>query len=407
MWWVVTFTLLGVAGAFAWSWLREREKSRGLSRSLASAQDDCKSLTQQRQRVTAEAEAQRAALFDSIGEGVVWLDESGRVQQVNHALERLFDLKTDIRGLTLIEAFRLTELQPLATQALSGGNGLIEELDLPGSTRRQVQVTAASVASDDGKGRGAILVFHDLTRIKHLEQRQQEFVANVSHELRTPISMIKGYAETLLDGAKNDPVLATRFLGIIAKHTERLIFLVEDLLSLSQLEAGQVPLKRTQVVLKDLVNRVIEDLTARATLRQTTIQNQIPAHLVAHADSDRLQQVFSNLVDNAIKYGRNEGQVIVGARLGETGKIEAWVQDDGPGIPPESLARVFERFYRVDKARSREQGGTGLGLAIVRHIMQAHGGDVWARSAKGAGATFYLTLPCEPAMPPQEPPPTD
>ena len=258
---------------------------------------------------------------------------------------------------------------------------------------RCLEVSAASVLDREGAQHGAILVFHDLTRLKQLENTRQEFVANVSHELRTPLSLIKGFVETLLEGAKDDPDLSTRFLKTIAKHTDRLTYLIEDLLTISRLESGQIVMNLQQVDLREEAGRVLDDLLARAAEKKTTLDNQLPAGLTARADADRLQQVLFNLVENAIKYGKSDGRVSIGGRELPENKVELWVQDDGPGIPAESRERVFERFYRVDRARSRETGGTGLGLAIVKHIVQAHGGEVWVKSDLGAGSTFFLTLP--------------
>lgn len=268
-------------------------------------------------------------------------------------------------------------------------------LELPGVEERWVEVNAAAVLDRDGIQRGAILVFHDLTRIKQLERTRQEFVANVSHELRTPLSLIKGFVETLLEGAKNDPEKATRFLQTIEKHTDRLTFLIEDLLTISRLESGQIIMNLHPVDLREETERVADDLRSRAEEKQATLQNQVPEGLRAHADADRLQQVLFNLIENAIKYGRPSGNVVIGGRGVANGRIELWVRDDGPGIPADSRDRVFERFYRVDRARSRETGGTGLGLSIVKHIVQAHGGEVWLESELGQGTTFHFTLPAE------------
>jgi two-component system phosphate regulon sensor histidine kinase PhoR len=223
-------------------------------------------------------------------------------------------------------------------------------------------------------------------------------VANVSHELRTPLSLIKGFAETLLDGALGDPQQAARFLQKIDKHSDRLLFLIEDLLVISRLESGQVSLNVQPVDLRDLAQRVLDDLGARAAARKTSLENKIPSQTIVWADGNRLQQVLFNLADNAIKYGKTEGCVTVGARdTGDT--MEVFVADDGPGIPADAIGRVFERFYRVDRARSRESGGTGLGLSIVKHIVQAHGGEAWVRSELHKGAAFYFTLPKKAAPP--------
>jgi two-component system phosphate regulon sensor histidine kinase PhoR len=213
--------------------------------------------------------------------------------------------------------------------------------------------------------------------------------------LRTPLSLIKGYVETLLDGAKDNPEVAAKFLQTIDRNAERLKLLIEDLLTISELESGRVKLNLQSVALRPLTEKVLADFRSRAATRQVTLREEVP-DLRVRGDADRIEQVLCNLIDNAIKYGRNEGTVSVSAQPANAGQIEVSVQDDGPGIPPESIERIFERFYRVDKARSREQGGTGLGLSIVKHIIQGHGGRAWAKSELGQGTTFYFTLPQDP-----------
>jgi two-component system phosphate regulon sensor histidine kinase PhoR len=266
------------------------------------------------------------------------------------------------------------------------------ELKLAGPHERWVQVNGAAISNGDGRRYGTILVFHDLTRLKQLESARKEFVANVSHELRTPLSLIKGYVETLLDGAMDKPDVSTRFLQTIDRNAERLKLLIEDLLTISELESGRVKLNLQAVPLRPVADKVFADFKARADAKQVKLINQTP-DLRVRADTNRLEQVLGNLIDNAIKYGRPEGRVVVGGNPAPGAQVEIFVQDDGPGIPPEALERVFERFYRVDKARSREQGGTGLGLAIVKHIVQSHQGRVWAKNEAGHGASFHFTLP--------------
>jgi two-component system phosphate regulon sensor histidine kinase PhoR len=268
---------------------------------------------------------------------------------------------------------------------------LEHELRLAAPNDRWLRVSAAAVFNHRAGREGTILVFHDLTRLKQLESARKEFVANVSHELRTPLSLIKGYVETLLDGARNNPEVAVKFLQTIDRNAERLKLLIEDLLTISELESGKVTLNLQAVELVPLVEKVFGDLKNRAAARNVTLLNQIP-DLTVRADPDRLEQVLGNLIDNAIKYGKAGGVVATGGRVQE-GQLEVFVQDDGPGIPAEALDRVFERFYRLDKARSREQGGTGLGLSIVKHIVQSHGGKVWAKSQPGQGGCFCFTLP--------------
>ena len=335
------------------------------------------------------------ALFNSMVEGVLLLDRAGRIDLVNQSFKKLFGITSDVRGQTMLEAVRLPELAELVKRLPEQRSVHDFELELPGLEERWVQLNAAAIEDQQGAHHGAILVFHDLTRLKQLENTRQEFVANVRHELRTPLSLIKGFVETLLDGAKNDPELSTRFLKMIEKHTDRLTYLIEDLLTISRLESGQIVMNLQGLTLRAEAERVLDDLQSRAVEKQVAVQNEIPATLSARADADRLHQVVFNLVENAIKYGRQSGRVTIGAKSTGDKKVQVWVQDDGPGIPPESKDRIFERFYRVDRARSRESGGTGLGLAIVKHIVQAHGGEVWVKSDLGTGSTFFFTLPEE------------
>ena len=345
-------------------------------------------------RSTSQIRARQEALFNSMAEGVVLLDHTGRIELANQAFATLFGVSSDPRSQTLTQAVREPELAELV-DSLGMGRQVVEyELKLSPPNERWLQVNGAAIFNGLGRQYGTILVCHDVTRLKQLERTRTEFVANVSHELRTPLSLIQGYAETLLDGAKDNPEVSGKFLQIIERNTKRLRLLIEDLLTISELESGRVKLELGSVALSPLVEKVFEDFKAPAAARNVRLLNQAP-DLRVRADAARLEQVLSNLIDNAIKYGRTPGKVTVGGGPSEDGFIEMFVQDDGPGIPPEALERVFERFYRVDKARSREQGGTGLGLSIVKHIVQNHRGRVWARSEQGRGAAFHFTLPRE------------
>jgi two-component system phosphate regulon sensor histidine kinase PhoR len=372
-----------------------RRRARQLEFSLRALESKADRIRQRHDEAAVEANAQQEALFNSMSEGVLVLDEAGNIQIINRSLREMFTLRAEVKGLTVLEAFRLTELDKLLRRL--GQEQTVEgyELEVPGFEDRWLQVNAAAIRDRSGRHHGVILVFHDLTRIKQLENTRQEFVANVSHELRTPLSLIKGYVETLLDGAKEDPVLVGQFLQTIEKHTDRLTFLIEDILTISKLESGQIVLSLMPVDLRSEVARVSEDLRSTAEERQITIENTLPEGLIAHVDADRMEQVFFNLIENSIKYGRKDGHVWVGSRMLPDHRIEISVRDDGPGIPVESQGRVFERFYRVDRARSRETGGTGLGLSIVKHIVQVHGGEVWLKSEPGKGTTFFFTLKAE------------
>jgi two-component system, OmpR family, phosphate regulon sensor histidine kinase PhoR len=350
-------------------------------------------LFQRRQQQTAiDAKAQQQVLFNSMLEGLLLLDRNRKIYLANRSFKNLFSLKIELRGKTIMEALRVHELEDLVNQVEAKGQVLNYELKLPDLSERWLQVNAAAISNSSGEREGTILVFHDLTRLKQLERTREEFVANVSHELRTPLSLIKGYVETLLDGARNNPEVAERFLKIIERNTQRLDLLIQDLLTISALESERIKLVLQPVDLRPLGDKVLADLNTRAENKSMELVNELP-ELLAMADANRVDQVLANLVDNAIKYGRAQGKVVIGGKNIEGEKVEIFVRDDGPGIPPESLDRIFERFYRVDKARSRDQGGTGLGLSIVKHIVQAHGGKVWVESELGKGATFFFTLP--------------
>ncbi len=344
------------------------------------------------QQTSLDAKAQQQVLFNSMLEGLLLLDRSRKIYLVNRAFKNLFGLKTELRGKTIVEALRLHELDELVQRVEAEQQVLDYEIKLPDLNERWLQVNAAVITNAAGERDGTILVFRDLTRLKQLERTREEFVANVSHELRTPLSLIKGYVETLLDGARDNPEVAERFLKIIERNAQRLDLLIQDLLTISALESEKIKLNLQPVELRTLAEKVLTDLHAKAENKNVELFNDVP-ELTASGDVNRLDQVLANLVDNAIKYGRAEGSVRVGGEKLDDGRLEIFVRDDGPGIPAESLDRVFERFYRVDKARSRDQGGTGLGLSIVKHIVQAHGGEVRVESELGKGATFFFTLP--------------
>ncbi|HVU09216.1 MAG TPA: ATP-binding protein [Verrucomicrobiae bacterium] len=384
--WLFLFILALAAIGIHFFW---RQKFLRYQRQVQAEVED---FQRRQKQTTVEAQAQQQVLFNSMLEGLLLLDRNRKIYLANRAFKNLFHLKTELRGKTVMEALRVHELDELVDRVEAEGQVLDYELKLPDLNERWLHVNAAAISNSAGEREGTILVFHDLTRLKQLERTREEFVANVSHELRTPLSLIKGYVETLLDGARNEPEIAERFLKIVERNAQRLDLLIQDLLTISALESGRTKLNLQPVELRPLVEKIFTDLKPPADNKNIELKNELP-ELTAPADVNRLEQVLANLVDNAIKYGRVHGVVVVGGKKLDEGKTEIFVRDDGPGIPKESLDRVFERFYRVDKARSREQGGTGLGLSIVKHIVQAHGGDVRVESELGKGATFYFTLP--------------
>ena len=348
-------------------------------------------LREEHRREREQEQVRQQTIFDGMLEGVAILDAQGSIQAANLAFRRFLNITQETRGRRLVECAEHPDLAKLMEALARDGQVLGWELTFPGPPPRMLQVNGSRLSGDQL----TLLVLHDQTRIKELERMRKEFVANVSHELRTPLSLIKGFVETLLGGAVKDPVQAQKFLQTINKHADRLTYLIEDLLTLSRLEGGQISLNLQPTVLSEVVTQVVEDLESRAAEQSVQVRNQIPPELEVQADAERLQQVFFNLLENAIKYGRMGGQVEIGARPLATGMVEVWVKDDGPGIPEEARTRVFERFYRVDRARARDTGGTGLGLAIVKHIVQIHGGEVWVNSEIDKGSTFRFTLPSD------------
>jgi two-component system, OmpR family, phosphate regulon sensor histidine kinase PhoR len=387
MLWPILTIALAAALVVVHCWWRVQYR-----RAETAAARQIEDLRQLRAQGEAEARTHREALFNSMVEAVLLLDPDGRIQLANRTFSRLFNTTGSPQGKTIMEAARLHELADLVQSLDSQSPVLGHELKISGPDEKLLQVNAAAVVNGGGKRLGSIVIFHDLTRLKKLERTREEFVANVSHELRTPLSLIKGYTETLLDGAINDPGVARKFLETVDRNTDRLKRLIEDLLTVSELESGRVRLNLQAVSLQAALEKLLVDFKQRAEARGTRLTCEA-VDCVVHADPERLEQVLCNLIDNAIKYGRAGGTVVVGAREREDGTVEIFVHDDGPGIPAESLERIFERFYRVDKARSREQGGTGLGLAIVKHIVQSHGGKVWATSTPDLGTSFHCTLP--------------
>jgi len=387
----ICLLLFASVGIALYGWARARAQSRAAEARFESE------VVQQRARREAELQEQSlrtSALFDRMVEGLIVLDAAGAIRLANRSAGGLFGFVPPATGRTLLEVVRHHEVAALAARLGRESEILGHELRIEAvEATRFLQINALALRDRDGRHDGAILVFHDLTRLRQLEAVRQEFVANVSHELRTPLSLIKSTAETLIDGAKNDPATLGRFLEIIDRHASRLTLLIDDLLLLSTLDSGRIRLQLEPLSLRPAVQEVMDDFQARAHARGITLANEVPGALLAQADPDRLRQVLSNLIDNAIKYGRPDGRVSAQGEVLTEGLLELGVRDDGPGIPAEMQSRVFERFYRVDKARSREQGGTGLGLAIVKHVVQAHGGDVRLVSAVGVGTTFHFTLP--------------
>ena len=348
-----------------------------------------------------EDRAQLLAVLTSMVEGVMVLDRRGSVLQINPALERIFDIsRVEARGRPFTELFRHQQLNELVEAILRSRKNQEAEIVLP-LTGRCLQIEASFAGGERDNEACIVLVYHDITKLRQLETIRKDFVANVSHELRTPLTSIKGYVEALLDGAKNDPDMASNFLDIILKQSDRLNLIIEDLLELSQIESGRISFREEPVDIHIVIDRALSTIKPLAEKKGhrlvATLNHQLPPAL---GDEDRLVQVLTNLLDNAVKYTPAGGTITVSARQGSQpgpaepplGSIELSVSDTGIGIPEPDRPRVFERFYRVDKARSRELGGTGLGLAIVKHIVEGHGGQVWVEANEPKGSRFMVRL---------------
>ncbi|MBI2963445.1 MAG: PAS domain-containing protein [Deltaproteobacteria bacterium] len=351
----------------------------------------------------AATEAERGkleAVLRSMADGVVVLDAEGRMVLCNaSAIEQLeLPIDGEPAGAKLSLVCRASEVIALVGEALrQPGQVLQREITFPGRERNRVLSASAVTSAGPTEPFGAILVLHDLTRIRHFEAMRAEFVANVSHELRTPLTAIRGYAETLQSGALGDPRRAAEFVAVILRHCERLTRLIDDLLTLSDLELGRTELRARPLAVEEVVRGCVEVLRQKAEERGVAVRVEIaPGLPPVLADRDRLEQVLINLIDNGIKYSGPGSEVRVVARSAGDGvplAVEIAVRDNGVGIPRKDVPRLTERFYRVDRARSRELGGTGLGLAIVKHIIQAHGGSLAIESALGLGTTVRVVLP--------------
>ncbi len=336
----------------------------------------------------AEIESRRhelATMLDSMQEAVVAISSGGVVLWSNAVMQRIAGMQIRV-GRALVESVRDPELLGCVKAALESGEvrfGRSSSL-APG---RVFEINAAPLPSG-----GALAVLHDVSRIEAAEKSRRDFIANVSHELRTPLTSIQGYVETLLDEPRPNAETTQEFLGIIQKNASRMSRLTEDLLALASVESPDYRLVAQSTRANVLVDDAIELLGGMVMDSGVTLESAGAPDAVVLADPDAMNQVFGNLVENALKYGKSGKKIVVGARKNGA-EVDFFVRDFGPGIASEHLDRIFERFYRVDKARSRESGGTGLGLAIVRRIVQAHGGRAWAESELGAGTTFHFTLP--------------
>jgi len=335
-------------------------------------------------------------ILGAMQDGVLVVDPRRYVVLMNRTFEKLFELRDAGTGAALLETVRNATLDRLIAETLRTGEAMRSELSLTDSqtnTERRVEVSAVPIKERADGTSGAVVLFHDITELKRLDQIRSDFVANVSHELRTPLSILRGYIETLLDNPKTSREELSRILAVMQRHSRRLGLLVDDLLSLARLESSNTKLEFSEVRVRELFNNVTRDWNEKLAAKNLKVIVDLPTDLqTIPADETRLQEVFYNLLENAVKYSRENGQIrLQAAQRGP--EIVLSVSDEGIGMSKDQLPRIFERFYRADKARSRELGGTGLGLAIVKHIAQLHGGRVEAESELGRGTTIRVILP--------------
>ena len=376
-------------------WLgRVLGQARPPAASAEQAGADTAGQLEQRLQQLESQRSQAQAILESMGEAVLALDAEDRILWMNSAAERLLGARAEqAAGTRLTELLRQPDVEELLreTRAQRRPSTREVQLFLPQESYVRLQATPCGGGPNDA---AMVVMAQDVTEVRRLERMRREFVANVSHELKTPLTSIKSLLETLLSGALEDPANNRRFVALIDEDATRLSRLIDDLLELSQIESKASPLVLQPVLLRPLLEGLSQRFLAQLEARQVTLSLEVP--VVAppvHADPDRLRQIFVNLIDNAIKFNTRGGRVALRAAV-DGSMLRVSVEDTGPGIPAADLPRIFERFYRVDKARSRELGGTGLGLAIVKHLVELHHGRVEVASPPGGGgSTFTVTLP--------------
>lgn len=335
------------------------------------------------------------ATMNGMREGMLVVDQEMRIAVANRAAREMFShVQGALERKRLSDLTRNPAIHSAFITALNRKERAEAKVEMQVKDNRTFDLRVVPLRLDEESNtQGALGVFFDITRLERLERVRQEFLSNVSHELRTPLTAIIAYIETLEDGALDDLENNKRFLAILRRNAERMHSLINDILELSAIEAGTVQVNVEAVPLRSMVNHVLTALASRAGARQVSLRNDVTPECVVQADGRRLEQMLTNLIDNAIKFNREGGSVTIRQDRQERDRIS--VMDTGDGIPPEHIKRIFERFYRVDRARSRDMGGTGLGLAIVKHLARAHGGEVSVYSEFGEGATFVIELPVE------------
>jgi len=332
------------------------------------------------------------AILKSISDGLLIIDQKGIIVLSNQSFREILKIDEHPEGKQFMEVIRNIDLLNLIRSAMFSKEEVTQEITIKkGGKDIEIIAKATPVINFQGSVSSIIILLHDITRIKHLENIRKDFVANVSHELKTPLTAIKGYAETLLDGGLNDKENSLKFIEIIKNQADRLTALVEDLLTLSRIEFGEIKVDKKSLNLDKIIDSTFQILNEKAIKKGLYIKKDIPSDATVYADRDKLMQILINLVDNAIKFTDTGGVTIKYYK--ENGNFVLSVKDTGIGIPKAHLQRIGERFYRVDKARSRQLGGTGLGLAIVKHLVMAHGWDLKIESEVNKGTEVKIIVP--------------
>ena len=393
-------------------------------RDLARALDSTRRQVRDRIAAILGEKSQLETILADITVGILVTGRDGRVLLTNRTFERFFGVTSPTEGRPPVEMIRDVQVQEAIEHTLRTGEALTHTMTTSGMPERHFDVHVGTVRRE-GAGMGVVAVFYDTTELHRLERARKDFVANVSHEIRTPLTAIKGCADTLADGALEDRATADRFVQTILTHSDRLQLLLEDLLDLSRLESDSLKIEMHDFSIRQAVDRACDSVRQQAAGKGIAILVEVPDELTVRGDPKLIEQAVVNLLDNAVKYTPGGGKVRVAAArigtdedfaspdntplfvlapenrhpdsttrpVGSGERVALEVVDEGIGIPSSSLPRVFERFYRVEKGRSRSMGGTGLGLSIVRHIIESHGERVYAKSILGAGSTFGFTLP--------------
>lgn len=367
------------------------QREKGLRRQSEHRLREVEHKLQELNQRLEEGRARLEGTFSGMVEGVLLTNERGDIVHTNPAFCEMFELKGAAEGRSALEVLASVASDDAIQKVLKTGESVEREIEFQRPRRRVFQVYFSPIRRE-GNLSGVVSVFHDLTEFRRLEEVRRDFIANLSHELKTPLTAIQGYSETLLDEMGRDPASSVRHLEIIHRHATDLSQLMENLLNLSKIESGREEVRLESVSLKFFVDRILERFLTQARAKNMELVNEVAGGITCQADSGKLNQILSNLVDNAVKYTSEGGKVWVRTSCGPT-ECCIEVEDNGPGIPAADQKRIFERFYRVDKARTRNSGGAGLGLAIVKHLVDLQGGRIEVESAPGQGSRFLVTLP--------------